>query len=287
MKRRRPSPSVPGEQGGKQSGHVRRARSGLRRRIVAMVHEQLKPAYQNQPFSTEALDVLRDEYLKVLNGDEDNVFRRMLHALCPNPSPELDALVQSMMPPSFQQIITKARPALEKPAVTPDRNKVLLHWALERDISNLSDSDRHFLKQMSHDTLLKDLKALGIRSRRRQNLIDSHSNSHLRRAMFLLIHYRLAPAGGRFSTTEAAEFFRVQYLGLLRPKQSRSLKVEYTKLIDQIRDGGDEQRRHLFKWTMSTLDQLSAADRKVMTEISCETFFKDLEDVGLIFLRKQ
>ena len=72
---KRQSPSVPGEQGGKQSGHVRRARSGLRRHIVAMVHEQLKPAYQNQPFSTEALDILRDEYLKVLNGEEDNVFQ--------------------------------------------------------------------------------------------------------------------------------------------------------------------------------------------------------------------
>jgi hypothetical protein len=101
--------------------------------------------------------------------------------------------------------------------------------------------------------------------------------------MFLLIHYRLAPAGGRFSKKEAAEFFRGQYLGLLRPKQNRSLKVEYTKLIDQIRDSGDEQRSHLFKWTMSTLDQLSAADRKVMTEISCETFFKDLEDVSVSY----
>ena len=99
MKRRRPSPSVPGEQGGKQSGHVRRARSGLRRRIVAMVHEQLKPAYQNQPFSTEALHALHDEYLKVLNGEPDNVFRRMFYALPRTPSPEVDALVQRMRPP--------------------------------------------------------------------------------------------------------------------------------------------------------------------------------------------
>ena len=49
------------------------------------------------------------------------------------------------------------------------------------------------------------------------------------------------------------------------------------KLIDQIQDGGDEMRRHLYKWTMRTLDQLPAADRKVMSEISCETFFNDLE----------
>ena len=103
--------------------------------------------------------------------------------------------------------------------------------------------------------------------------------------MFLLIYYRLAPAPGDFSA-ETAEFFRVQYLGLLRPKQNRSLKVEYTKLIDQIRDGGDEERRHFFKWT-STLDHLSAADRKVMSEITWESFIKDLEDVGIIVRRKQ
>src|SRR5262245_609648 len=88
-----------------------------------------------------------------------------------------------------------ARPALEKPVVTPEQNKTLLHVVLEIDISKLSDNDRQFLKEVSHDTLLKDLKELGIRSRRRQNLLqngeNSQSNSHLRRAMFQLIHYRL------------------------------------------------------------------------------------------------
>ena len=58
------------------------------------------------------------------------------------------------------------------------------------------------------------------------------------------------------------------------------------KMIDQIQDGGDEMRRD-FKWIMRTMDILTATDRKVMTDISCETFFKDLEDVGLIFRRKQ
>jgi hypothetical protein len=289
MKRRRPSPSIPGQQGGKQSGQVRRERSCLRRRLVVMVHEQLKPAYQNQPFSTQALDALRDEYLKVLNGEEDNVFARMLYALCPSLSPEADAWVQSMRPLGSRRIISEPRRrVLQKPAVPPDQNKILLHWAIERDISNLSDTDRQFLKQVSHDTLLKDLKALGIRSRHKQNLLQNRQNNqyrYLRGAMCGLIHYRLGPA--RRSFLEIAEFFWDQYHRLLRPEQNKSLTAGYTKMIDRIRDGGDEQRRHFFKWTMSSLDQLSAAGRKVMTEISCETFFKDLEDVGLIFRRKQ
>ena len=122
MKRRRPSPSVPGEQGGKQSGHVRRARSRLRRRIVAMVHEQLKPTYQNQPFSTEALDVLRDEYLKVLNGEEDNVFRRRLkRRYARTYGLTVDELCAQYS--SSQQIITKSRPGLTKCVPTPDEIK--------------------------------------------------------------------------------------------------------------------------------------------------------------------
>ena len=311
MKRRRTSLSIPKQQrekerkqkqeAGKQSARVRAARSGLRRRIVAMVHEQLKPAYRNQPFSTQALDVLRDEYLKVLNGEKDeyrkvlngekdNVFRRMLRDDAENEA-DVDALVQSMMPRSSQQIITKSRPALEKPVLTPDQIKVLLHWGLERDISNLSDTDRQILKQVSHETLLKDLKELGIRSRRKQNLLqnrqNNHSNRYLRGAMFLLIHYRLTPARRRRLSISIAEFFRDQYLKLLRPNLNKSLRVKYMKLIDQIQDGGDEMRRHLYKWTMRTLDQLPAAERKVMSEISCETFLNDLEHTGLIIKLKQ
>ena len=180
MKRRRPSPSVPGEQGGKQSGHVRRARSGLRRRIVAMVREQLKPAYQNQPFSTEALDVLRDEYLRVLNGEEDNVFSRMLYALPRSPSPEadaVDALVQSWRPRSFQQIITKPRPALEKPAVTPDPKSFVACGSRNRNFQTFRQRSS-VLKQVSYDTLLKDLKELGVRSRHKQNLLQNRQNNH-------------------------------------------------------------------------------------------------------------
>jgi len=301
MKRRRTSLSIPKQQrekerkqkkeAGKQSARVRAARSGLRRRIVAMVHEQLKPAYRNQPFSTQALDVLRDEYLKVLNGEngeKDNLFCRMLRD---DAETDLDALVQSMMPRSFQRIIIKSRPALEKPVLTPDETKVLLHLALEVDISNLSDTDRQILKQVSHETLLKDLKELGIRSRRKQNLLqnrqNNHSNRYLRGAMFLLIHYRLASVRRRRLSIRTAEFFRDQYLKLLRPNLNKSLRVKYMKLIDQIQDGGDEMRRDLYKWTMRTLDQLPAAERKVMSEISCETFLNDLEHTGLIIKLKQ
>jgi hypothetical protein len=226
-------------------------------------------------------------------------FRRMLYALPQSPSPELDALVQSMRPPTSQQIITKPRSALARPAVTPDKTKVLAHLALEIEISELSDNDRQFLKHASHDTLLKDLKGLGIRSRRRQNLLqkreNTSSNSQLRCAMFLLIHHRIAThlaqaeeAGNKLTDEErrirflrTAEFYRDQYLRLLYPKLNKPLRAQYMKLIDQIPDGEDEMRRH-FKWTMRTLDQLPAADRKVMSEISCETFFKDVENVGLI-----
>jgi hypothetical protein len=307
MKRRRTSLSIPGQQAGKQSGRVRAARSDFRRRIIAMVFEELKPAYRNQPFSTQALDVLRDEYLKVLNREEDNVFRRLLRdRLRDNGEngPDLDALVKSVRPGSSQQIIAKSRPALDKPAPARD-NKVLLHWALERDISNLSDNDRQFLKEVSHDTLLKDLKELGIRSRRRQTLLenrdDSLSNNHLRRVMFLLIQYRLVThhlvqaeeAGDKLTDEErrirfirTAELYRDQYLKLLHPKRNKSLRAKYMKLIDQIQDGGDEMRRH-FQWTMRTLDQLPAADRKVMSEISCETFFSDADHAGLLIKRKQ
>jgi hypothetical protein len=303
MTRRQPSPSVPGEQGGKQSGRVRAARTDFRRRIVAMVHERLKPAYRNQPFSTQALDGLRDEYLKVVNGEDDNVFRRMLRGAPKNA--DLDALVQSMRPPSPQQIITKSRPTLKKPVGTPDQIKVLLHWAPEIAISKLSDNDRQFLKQVSHDTLLKDLKELGIRSRRRQNLLqnreNSRSNSLLRRGMFQLIQYRLVmhrlvqaeEAGDKLTDEKrrirfirTAELYRDQYLELLHPKLNKSLRAKYIKLIDQIQDGGDEMRRH-FKWIMRTLDQLPAADRKVMSEISCETFFSDADHAGLLIKRKQ
>ena len=112
---------------------------------------------------------------------------------------------------SSQQVIPKSRPGLTKCVPTPDEIKSALHALLGTDIARLSDTDLQFFKQVSHDTLLKDLKVLGIRSQRRQkqNRENGHSNNHLRRAMFLLIHYRLRThlvqaeeAGGKLTNEE-------------------------------------------------------------------------------------
>jgi hypothetical protein len=61
------------KEAGKTSGLVRAARERLRRDIVLLLYAQLDSAYRNQPFSNKSIEALRDEYLKVLYREKDNV----------------------------------------------------------------------------------------------------------------------------------------------------------------------------------------------------------------------
>jgi hypothetical protein len=97
---------------GKKSARSRAGRALIRQYLVEAAHLQLKPKYQRQPYSDEAIDALEIVYRRFLTADDDH--------------------------------------------------GVLVSCMLEA----LSKADRQALITMSRETLIKDLKVLGIRSRR-------------------------------------------------------------------------------------------------------------------------
>jgi hypothetical protein len=114
---------------GKSSG-VRRAKlAKLRQSFVLAAFERLKPKYQMQPFSEEAIDALEKEFRRDLPVDE------------------------------YGDVVPESRPPSDK-----------LMDLLDDDVSTLLEEKpgSASLYDASRETLKKDLKALGIRSKLRK-----------------------------------------------------------------------------------------------------------------------
>jgi hypothetical protein len=124
---------------GKLSARIRKERALLRQRVVAVVYDRLKPAYRNQPYSTDTIGVVQDEYLRVLHQKPNNVLDVGLLKLA-------------------GQTDRDAR----------DEVRFRFYLSLFLEMPKLSDANREILSRVSDETLIKDFKQLGVRSRYRQ-----------------------------------------------------------------------------------------------------------------------
>lgn len=123
---------------GKASGIKRANLAKLRRYFVLSAYEQLQPKYRNQPYSLEALDALEKEFrnptrnefiYSIANADELALGGRRVGAARRPSSERLDAMRDDVLP-------------------------ILLEGTVGS------------LRNVSRETLVKDLKALGIKSKR-------------------------------------------------------------------------------------------------------------------------
>jgi hypothetical protein len=123
---------------GKVSGLIRERRAKLRRSIVVVAHLGLKPAYRSQPYSTQSIDVLQEEYLKILRCEPNNLLDVACIKLCK-----------------------------EHSALTPEGHCFFRFYVtLLIKLPKLCPNERQILEKISKETLIKDLKLLGIRSKR-------------------------------------------------------------------------------------------------------------------------
>lgn len=150
---------------GKKSGLVRAAREKLRRRVVVVVYEQLKPAYRNQPYSTESFEALHDQYLKVVCNEKANILQIAYERIADKAfgKIDMDALSDDLLKNRVTAVDTRGHFADPR-----DKYSFWFYWRLIWDLDHLSQSERQMLTRVSDDTLIKDLKRLGIRSRRKQ-----------------------------------------------------------------------------------------------------------------------
>jgi hypothetical protein len=123
---------------GKRSGIKRAKIARLRQLFVLAAFEKLKRANQIQPFATESIDVLQEERRK-----------------SPQPSSNLELALdeyQTIVPPRSHSHSDK-------------------FWALCDEVFDtlIKDNvDFASLRTVKRETLIKDLKALGIKSSRRK-----------------------------------------------------------------------------------------------------------------------
>ena len=125
------------EKAGAISGIVRAKRTKLRRLIVLAAHIGLKPPYRSQPYSTESINTLCDEYLNILQCKPNNLLEVACREMAKEPNCE-----HTWDFPLFLSTLIK--------------------------LDHLPHNDRHALEKISTETLVKDLKALGVRSKRRK-----------------------------------------------------------------------------------------------------------------------
>jgi hypothetical protein len=125
---------------GKASG-IRRAKlAKVRRYYVLSAHEQLEPKYRNQPYSSEALDALEKEFH---NPTKDEFVYSITNA--------------HELAEGGRRVGKARRPASER-----------LLAMLDDVVPIICEGIGGSLRKVSRETLIKDLKALGIRSKRRQ-----------------------------------------------------------------------------------------------------------------------
>jgi hypothetical protein len=124
------------EAAGQKSGFVRDKRAKLRRSIVFVIYLELSPAHRDKPYSAKTIKVLQDEYLKILRGKSGN----LLDLACVKLSEDQNCWGDA---------------------------RFRFYMSLFLQLPKLPETDRQSLEKVSHDTLVKDLKLLGVRSRPR------------------------------------------------------------------------------------------------------------------------
>jgi hypothetical protein len=107
---------------GKKSAVSRAGRTSIRRSLVWAARERLAPQYWVNPYSDDAIDMLKSEFRKLLHEDVNNS----------------DIVVSAML-------------------------------------AVLSDADRAALNKTARETLIKDVKALGFRSKRNKSRSGSRT----------------------------------------------------------------------------------------------------------------
>jgi len=125
---------------GKRSGYERAGQATMRRFLVQCAFERLKPTEKLQPFSLHSLRALEEELRK----------------------PVPDEWVEDWNP----YLKKFVRRGLRHPPLSSKAEQILdevMRFLAVKERQSPSESPR----QMSRDTLIKDLKALRIRSKRR------------------------------------------------------------------------------------------------------------------------
>ena len=124
---------------GKASGIARANLTWVRRFLVLSAFERLELKNQVQPYSSELIDALEDEF------SSPKVF---------NPFPQLE--------PPLLHYESVVNPAARVPS------EKLMAMIDDELVDLLKKGIPEFVRQASRETLISDLKALGIRSKRRK-----------------------------------------------------------------------------------------------------------------------
>jgi hypothetical protein len=123
---------------GKASGVRRAGLTRVRRFLVLSAFERLKPKHQTQPYSTESINALEDEFRS------PQVF---------NLFPQVELLLQD-----YEFVVNR------KARVPSEKLMAMVDDALIHLLKNVPES----VRQASRETLIDDLKELGIRSKMRK-----------------------------------------------------------------------------------------------------------------------
>jgi hypothetical protein len=124
---------------GRASGIKRAKMCRVRRFWVLSAFEKLKPTHQKQPYSSESINALEEEFRNPSLGQD--------------PLPQLDPPLgeyESVLDPSW-----------------PVPSEKLMRMMFEmRDDLDVDLSTMQSIRRASRETLIRDLKALGVRSKR-------------------------------------------------------------------------------------------------------------------------
>ena len=128
---------------GKSSGVKRAKLAALRRFLVLTAFEELKPTYRAQPFSDKSIKALVKQFRTPPTS---------------SPDPDFDS------PLAEYETIVRPLPAHS------DKWEGMMMEIIDRDMRGDSVDVANYvsLRRASRDTIIKDLKVLGIRSKRRK-----------------------------------------------------------------------------------------------------------------------
>jgi len=118
---------------GKRSGIKRAKVARLRQFFVLGAFEKLRRANQIQPFATQSIDALKEEFRK-----------------SPQPSSNLDLTLD------------------EYETIAPRKQHSDKYWALFDEVYDTLIKENFDFRTVKRETLIKDLKSLGIKSSRRK-----------------------------------------------------------------------------------------------------------------------
>jgi hypothetical protein len=154
---------------GKKSGIVRKTRAKLRLSIIHAAYSRLKPTYKSQPFSSESIDALEEEYLSLLGKADGSSSipltedRLDSYASAILAIPQLPAVDRSDALQDDYYIFLRGTPLRRKPMTDDELD---LNISVLLAIADLPEADRHALQKVSHETLRSGLNQLGIKGKR-------------------------------------------------------------------------------------------------------------------------